>query len=129
MLNINDVNWSRPGVKATKVAANVKGKPVAFIIGNKVVETMAVDAEFADLLKYSDDFIDNKTGANSAHAVDMMKNGQVLETLICSEKLWAILLSQPKIVLYADKPYRYGPMVVPGWSYINDDFVIPGEFE
>jgi hypothetical protein len=128
MINVNDFNWERPGTKANKVKEGITAKPVAFIIGTEVVDVMVFDAGLVNLLCYANEFIDVSPAPN-VFWVQVRHDGELIETLICGEKLYSILLSDPLILDYTSGPYRYARMVNTGWSYINDDLILPGYYE
>lgn len=131
MIIYSEVNWSTPGIKQDRVQKGVKmGRPVAFIIGDTVVETFSTDIEFADFLETIDEFKDSlEYSSEDIFAVDLIKNGNVIDTLICPEKIRSILLSDPTIVGWTKEQHKYAEMIGVGWKYINGDFIIPGELE
>jgi hypothetical protein len=131
MIIYSEVNWSTPGVKQNRIDNNIEGgKPLAFIIDSIVVETMATDRWFADLMESVDSFQENLTESReNFYAIDLIKDNQIIETLVCSEKIRAILLSNPVVVGYTLEQHKYAEIVTDGWSYVNGDFIIPGEME
>jgi hypothetical protein len=131
MIFYNEVDWSAPGIKQNRIDNGIEGgKPLAFIIGDTVVETMATDRWFSDLMETVEEFLESSAEVEEgSFAVDLIKNGSIVETLVCSEKIWAILLSNPIVVGFTPERYKYAEFVNPGWKYINNQFVIPGEFE
>jgi hypothetical protein len=127
----NEINWSYPGVKQNRIDNQIEGgKPLAFIIGDTVVETMATDRWFADLMETVEEFRESDTPTQDNNfAIDLVLNGSIVDTLICPEKIWAILLSEPTVIGFTQERYKYAEFVNPGWKYINSQFVIPGELE
>jgi len=109
MIRYSEVNWSTPGVKQNRIDNNIEGgKPLAFIIDSEVVETMATDRWFSDFME--------------------TKNNEVVETLACDEMIYSILLSNATAVGYTEAD-KYAEYIIPGWKYINGEFVVPGEME
>lgn len=131
MILYNEINWSNPGVKQNRIDNEIEGgKPLAFIIGDTVVETMATDRWFSDLMETVEEFVESDTAQqNDNFAVDLVIAGEVINTLICPEKIWAILLSNPVVIGFTLEKYKYAEFINPGWKYINGDFIIPGELE
>ena len=132
MINFNDHNWAFPGVKKQKINAKINAKALAFVIGTEVAETIAADEDFCNLLIKSDSFAESSIKddlVNQIYYVDLIKDSSVLNTIACYEKLQAVLLSEPKIYDLLDPKYKYGKMAGPQWSFINDQFIIPGEYE
>jgi hypothetical protein len=131
MIIYSEVNWSTPGVKQNRIDNNIEGgKPLAFIIGETVVETMATDRWFADFMESIDSFQENFSESyDNLYLIDLIKNNEIVDTLVCPEKIRAILLSEPTIIGYTLEKHKYAPIITEGWSYINEDFIIPGEME
>lgn len=131
MIIYSEINWSTPGIKQNRIDNKIEGnKPLAFIIGDTVVATMPTDRWFSDLMETIDEFKDNpEHSSQDLFAVDLIKNGKVVNTLICPEKIRAILLSNPTLVGWTKEQHKYAEMIGVGWKYINGDFIIPGELE
>jgi len=131
MINYSEIDWSTPGVKQNRIDNEIEGgKPLAFIIGDTVVEVMATDRWFSDLMETVDDFVENpESSSEDLFAIDLIKDGSVVDTLMCSEKIRAILLSSPTLVGWTKEKHKYAEMITVGWKYINNDFIIPGELE
>jgi hypothetical protein len=130
MIIYSEINWSTPGIKQNRIDNNIEGgKPLAFIIGDTVVATMPTDRWFSDLMETIDEFKENlDLSSEDQYAVDLIKDGNVVDTLICPEKIRAILLSNPTLVGWTEKN-KYAEMIGVGWKYVNGDFIIPGELE
>ena len=130
MIIYSEINWSTPGIKQNRINNNIEGgKPLAFIIGDTVVATMPTDRWFSDLMETIDEFKENlEHSSEDLYAIDLIKDGQVVDTLICPEKIRAILLSSPTLVGWTDQN-KYAEMIGVGWKYVNGDFIIPGELE
>lgn len=131
MIIYSEIDWSSPGVKQNRIDNEIQGgKPLAFIIEDTVVEVLATDRWFSDLMETIDDFVDNYDySMENLFAVDLIKNGSVVDTLVCPEKIRAILLSNPTLVGWTKEKHKYAEMITVGWKYINNDFIIPGELE
>lgn len=130
MIIYSEINWSTPGIKQHRIDNNIEGgKPLAFIIDETVVETLATDRWFSDLMETIDEFRDSlEHTSEDYYAVDLIKVGEVIDTLICPEKIRAILLSSPTLVGWTEKN-KYAEMIGVGWKYIDGNFIIPGELE
>lgn len=130
MIIYSEINWSTPGIKQHRIDNNIEGgKPLAFIIGDTVVATMPTDRWFSDLMETIDEFQDNlEHSSENEFAVDLIKDGNLVDTLICPENIRAILLSNPTLVGWTEKN-KYAEMIGVGWKYVNGDFIIPGELE
>ena len=58
--------------------------------------------------------------------INQMRKEKIL--FLCDEMLQAILLSNP-IIARIEEHHKYKELVMTGWSYIDGEFVIPGEME
>lgn len=130
MIIYSEINWSTPGIKQNRIDNNIEGgKPLAFIIGDTVVATMPTDRWFSDLMETIDEFKENLEHSDEhEYAIDLIRDGRVVDTLICPEKIRAILLSNPTLVGWTEQN-KYAEMIGVGWKYVNGDFIIPGELE
>jgi hypothetical protein len=130
MIRYSEVNWSTPGVKQNRIDNNIEGgKPLAFIIDSEVIETMATDRWFADFMETVEEFREPIISQHDGEFfVDLIKNGEIVETLACDEMIYSILLSNAKVVGYTDAD-KYVEYIAPGWKYIDGQFVLPGEME
>jgi hypothetical protein len=130
MIIYSEINWSTPGIKQNRIDNNIEGgKPLAFIIDGTVVETLATDRWFSDLMETIDEFKDNpEHSSEEEYAVELIKDGSVVDILVCPEKIRAILLSNPTLLGWTEKN-KYAEMIGVGWKYVNGDFIIPGELE
>jgi len=125
----DDIDWSLPGVKVKKMEEGINGSPIALVIGEEVALTMAVDKEFADLLISADSFEDDPESdeSQSKYIVSINHSNNVTK-FRCTEMVYAILLSNPNVLLISDT-YKHYRHVAPGWTFINNEFILPGEFE
>jgi hypothetical protein len=73
-------------------------------------------------------FEDTNVVTNGLYGVNIMNNKIIIDVLVCQEKLWAILLSNPKMAVLPGS-YKYGNIAVPGWKFINNEFILPGAYE
>jgi hypothetical protein len=130
MIRYSEVNWSTPGVKQNRIDNNIEGgKPLAFIINSEVVETMATDRWFSDFMETVEEFRESSIPQDGEeYYVDLIKNNEVVETLACDEMIYSILLSNARAVGYTEAD-KYAEYIIPGWKYINGEFVVPGEME
>lgn len=130
MIRYSEIDWSTPGVKQNRIENNIEGgKPLAFIIDSEVVLTMATDRWFADFMETIDEFKESVVSEiNGEFYVDLIKDNEIIETLACDEMIYSILLSDAKVVGYTEKD-KYAEYIAPGWKYINNEFVLPGELE
>jgi len=130
MIRYSEIDWSTPGVKQNRIDNNIEGgKPLAFIIDSEVVLTMATDRWFADFMETIDEFKEGVVPEiNGEFYVDLIKDNEIIETLACDEMIYSILLSDAKVVGYTEKD-KYAEYIAPGWKYINNEFVLPGELE
>jgi len=128
MIFIDHVNWSVPGIKKDRIEKGVSGAALAFVIDNELVEVLPVDQMFAELLMNATSFEDTNVVTNGLYGVNIMNNKIIIDVLVCQEKLWAILLSNPKMAVLPGS-YKYGNIAVPGWKFINNEFILPGAYE
>lgn len=131
MIIYSEVDWNNYEIKQNRISKGIRdGRPLAFIIGDTVVDVLPTDIEFAELMERVDYFVDNEIiSSEGIYAVDLIINGLVADTLICSEKTRAILLSNPVLVGWTKEKHKYAEIIDRGWKYIDGDFIIPGEFE
>lgn len=131
MIIYSEIDWSMPGIKQNRIDNNIEGgKPLAFIIDGIVVETLATDKWFSDLMETIEEFRDNpEHSSGSLYAVDLIKNGDLIDTLLCPEKIRAILMSSPTLIGWTKEKNKYAEIIGVGWKYFNNDFIIPGELE
>jgi hypothetical protein len=128
MINIKEVDWSQPGVKLNRLENNVEGKPLAFVIETEVAATIPVDKWFADLLLSIDTFTESTEypEKNGMYVVNLIKDNNIVEQLICDELIYSVLLSEPKII-HLCEDYENSRMVVPGWHFAENKFYIPDQ--
>lgn len=95
--------------------------PMALVIDGRVVIDIAAKRELAELLV--DEIIrkDGGISENNLYIVNFIKNGQIIESLETSEKMWAVLLSNPEIVYLTRDKIGFG-FYEPGCRYIDGKF-------
>jgi hypothetical protein len=125
MIDLKDYVWVGKEGKLQRVNAGIDGAALCFTIDSRVVHILPVDKSFADLLSSADEFIDL---ASEDSFIVGIKTGDVIEELLCSEIIYSILLSNPGLHVIESR-HKYKDLVSIGWSYIDDEFVIPGEME
>lgn len=131
MIIFNDINWLYPGVKLDRVNRNMLAASIALIIDSEIVKIIIIDKEYMDLFVKAQRFEESQFPINidkGLYPVKIIKEFGEEEILICDEMLYAILLSEPKIVHLSNR-FKYYKILTEGWSYINDEFVIPGVHE
>jgi hypothetical protein len=131
MILIDDVCWSTPGLKKDRLEKGLLGKALAFVIDDELVETIPLDSDFADILLNATNFKESDiqpTEGSNLYAVDIINNQIIVETLVCGEMLYSILMSESFITELPGN-YKYGHMLMPGWKFVNGEFIIPGEWE
>jgi len=123
------IDWSLPGVKLSKIQEGILGSPIALVVGEEVALTMAIDKPFADILISADRFEENQDTdeINKIFYVNIIKDTSTIK-FRCTEMVYVILLSDP-IIIELNDSYKYYRNVSPGWSYINEEFVLPGLME
>jgi hypothetical protein len=126
MININEVDWTQPGIKLNRLNNNISGKALAFVVGTEVAYGLSTDEDFADLLLSANLFIENfdYPKKDNFYIVDLIKDGKILNQLMCDELLYSVLLSSPKII-HICEDYENYRLVVAGWHFANNKFYIP----
>lgn len=106
------------------INSDINGKAVAFIIDTEVVDTIAATDWFVDLIVSVDSFDDaGSDEINGLHYVNLVKDGETIETLLCDEKLYSILLSGSQIIALTEIYENY-MLIYPGWHFIDNKFVL-----
>jgi hypothetical protein len=129
MINYQDVKWTTAEDKQNKLANNIAGMAIAYVVGDEVVHMDVVDSNVGTMLYSADSFtensIDEQTGS---YTVNIIKNNEVVETILCDEMLYSILLSDAKAI-NVDDGHEYGRIVTVGWKFLDDTFKLPGQYE
>jgi hypothetical protein len=127
IINFYTVDWSPVGVKSDKVASGIEGAATCLIINNKIVRIINVDLDFHNILTEAIEFKEGQ-GKENIFVVEIIREGKEKIIFICDEMLQAILLSDP-IIVKIEEYHKYKELVTTGWSYIDGEFIIPGEME
>jgi hypothetical protein len=129
MINYELVLWKTAKDKEDRFSKNIPGMALAYVINNEVVHTDVVDASFGSILCSADSFSENSIDEiKNVYMVDIVKDSTSIETVICDEMIYSLLMSDPK-VFNIDDGHEYAALVKTGWKYIDDTFKLPGEFE
>lgn len=88
---------------------------MAFVIDGEVADVFAISKTFLNL--YNNNEVVEHSLENNIYRIDLIKDGSVVEEISVSQKVGAILLSDPTMVeLSAEKDnYR----VIPGMKYVD----------
>jgi len=128
MLIFNDINWLYSGVKLDRVNRGMLAASLALVIDSEIVRIIIIDKEYKELFVSAQRFEESELPINkdrNLYPVKIIKESGQEELLVCDEMLYAILLSEPKIVHLTNR-FKYYEILTEGWSYINDEFIIPG---
>lgn len=128
MLIFNDINWLYYGVKLDRVNRGMLAASLALVIDSEIVRIIIIDKEYKELFVNAQRFEESELPINkdrNLYPVKIIKESGQEELLVCDEMLYAILLSEPKIVHLTNR-FKYYEILTEGWSYINDEFIIPG---
>jgi hypothetical protein len=128
MLIFNDINWLYSGVKLDRVNRGMLAASLALVIDSEIVRIIIIDKEYKELFVNAQRFEESELPINkdrNLYPVKIIKESGQEELLVCDEMLYAILLSEPKIVHLTNR-FKYYEILTEGWSYINDEFIIPG---
>jgi hypothetical protein len=131
MILIDDVCWNTPGIKRDRINRGMLGKAICFVLDDEMVDSIPLDEWFGNALLEATEFKESRIQPNNGsnlYSVDIMNDKIIIETLVCGEMLYSILLSEPFITELPGN-YKYGDVAAPGWKFINNEFVIPGEWE
>lgn len=131
MIIFNKINWLYPGVKQDRVSRNMFAASLALVMDSKIVRIIIIDREYLDLFIKAQRFEESDLPIHqekNLYPVKIIKESGESEDLICDEMLYAILLSEPTIVHLSNR-FKYYEILTEGWSYINNEFIIPGVHE
>jgi len=127
-INYSDVDWTRPGAKKQRVDNGTFASWVACVMDSKVVRNLIMDEWFDEVLLNAKTFED-ASSANNPFLVKITSKDKKITNLVCDEMLYAILLSEPTLIKIDKTKHTHYKLIDIGWSYINEDFVVPGEIE
>lgn len=127
MINYSDVMWRTMEDKQTKLAQSIKGMAIAYVIDQEVVFTDAVDVDFGNILCSADSFTED-WALNNVYSVNIIKDNEVIETVVCDEMIYSLLLSEAK-VYDIDDGHEHARLVAEGWKFVDGTFKLPGAQE
>ena len=116
MISLEDVTYTL----ASQVP-NENGISVAFGIDGEIVHIMNTYVDFYDLMTSGVEVVDAEVP--DEYVLHFKKDGQIIETLSCSELLHALLQSDP-VIIESLGDLRY---VAVGWRYDVNNSVYPPE--
>jgi hypothetical protein len=128
MINLNEEDWFLYGVKAAKTSEGKTAKQLALVVDQELASFIGVAPEIADKFLNANSFVECQQLEPEIFCV-VMTGPNISETVFCNEKIYSILLSNPKILFVDINKYKYAEKLEPGWAYINEDFIIPGVYE
>ena len=132
MLNYWEVTWNA-GNAQDKISRGITvGARIAFVIDGEVADMATFDHTAVALLEYADGFAEDAEATahmNGWHVVKLLKNGVPFESFTCTERMAAVLLSEPTMVRVIPEKHKHYQKLTPGWRYENDDFIMPGHYE
>lgn len=129
MINYLSVLWQTAEDKQYKKENNIAGMAVAYVINKEVVHTDVLDASVGSILCSAHDFTENNVDqVNNLYTVNIIKDNTVIDTVVCDEMIYSILLSDPKI-FDIDNGHEYARLVAPGWKFLDGTFKLPGVYE
>jgi hypothetical protein len=127
-INYSDVDWTKPGAKKQRVDNGTFASWIVCVMDSIVVRNLIMDDWFDKVLLNVKKFED-ASSANNPFLVKITSNNEKITHLVCDEMLYAILLSEPTLIKIDKTKHKNYQLVDVGWSYIDGDFIIPGEIE
>ncbi len=125
MINYSEVVWRTQEDKQRKFGS-IKAMAIAFVIDQEVVFTDVVDASFGDILCSADSFTEDSVDElNNVYSVNIIKDETVIDTIICDEMIYSLLLSDAK-PYDIDDGHEHAKLVVEGWKFLDGTFKLPG---
>jgi hypothetical protein len=88
---------------------------MAFVIDQEVVDVFAISRTFLEL--YYLGTLVERLLTDEGYNIDVMKDGSVIAELLVSQKVGAILLSEPLMVELNAEKNNYN--VIPGMKYVD----------
>lgn len=129
MISYQEVRWQTQEDKQNKKENNIAGMAIAYIVNNEVVHTDALDASVGSILCSADSFTENNVDAlNNSYTLNIINNNEVVDTLLCDEMIYSILLSDAKVI-DIDNGHKYARLVAVGWKFLDNTFKLPGQYE
>jgi hypothetical protein len=127
-INYSDVDWTKPGAKKQRVDNGTFAYWIVCVMDSEVVRNLIIDEWFGEKLLKAKTFEDASSASNPFLVKIIIENEEAIN-LICDEMLHAILVSKPTLVKIDKTKHKHYQIIDIGWSYINEDFIIPGEME
>ena len=129
MINYSEIVWKTAEDKQYKQENNIKGMAIAYVIGDDVVNGDVIDFWAGEILCSADSFIENNVDElNGIYTVDIIKDNIIINTIVCDEMIYSILLSDAK-VYDIDDGHQYARLVMEGWKFLDGTFKLPGVYE
>ena len=136
MIFLDAENWFVQGIKQIKMEQGKTAELIAIVIDTEVADIIAIDPQVCFKLLNSTNFQEcqvvseeNNLFCVSFEYMDTKTKSMAYDSVICNERFFSIFMSDPKFIRVIEGVHKYGDIVKAGWSYINEQFVIPGEYE
>jgi hypothetical protein len=88
---------------------------MAFVIDQEVVDVFAISKTFLELYKVST--LVERLLSDEGYNIDVMQDGSIIAEILVSQKVGAILLSEPLMVELNAEKNNYN--VIPGMKYVD----------
>jgi hypothetical protein len=88
---------------------------MAFVIDQEVVDVFAISKTFLDL--YNSSNLIERLLTDEGYNIDVVKDGAVVAEILVSQKVGAILLSEPLMIELNAEKNNYS--VIPGMKYVD----------
>jgi hypothetical protein len=88
---------------------------MAFVIDQEVVDVFAISKTFLEL--YNSSNLVERLLTDEGYNIDVMKDGSIISEILVSQKVGAILLSEPLMVELNAEKNNYN--VIPGMKYVD----------
>ena len=129
MIDYSLVMWKTAEDKQVKKDNNIAGMAIAYVIDEEVVHTDAVDASVGSILCSADSFTEESIDeANNTYTVNIIKDNEVIETVVCDEMIYSMLVSDAR-VYDIDNGHEHARLVTEGWKFLDGTFKLPGAYE
>ena len=136
MIFLDSENWFIQGIKQIKIEQGKTAELMAIVIDTEVADIIAIDPQICFKLMSATSFQECQVASEENNLfcvafeyINYMTQNINSDSIICNERFFAILMSDPKFIRIEKEKHKYGDMVKSGWSYINEQFIIPGEYE
>lgn len=129
MINYQEVKWQTAEDKQSKLEKNISAMTTAYVVGEDVVHIDVLDSPAGTILCSADSFTENSVDEiNGSYTLNIIKNGETIDTVVCDEMIYSILLSDAKVI-NVDDGHEYARLVAPGWKFLGNTFKLPGQYE